>query len=612
MTRRAWLVVAALAVLTVAAYWQAGACGWVAYDDTNYVTYNPMVKLGLREAAVYWACSAVHGANWHPITSLSHIVDCTLFGLDPAGPHWENVAWHALNAVLVFIVWRRLGTYHRRPAGAASAGDWPAAFVAALFALHPLHVESVAWVSERKDVLSTAFWLLAILAYTSHHRPLAGDLAGRRRAAGGTLAVLLCTALALLAKPMTVTLPFTLLLLDYWPLRRWPARSWRVLVREKAPLFALVLAASVITLLVQRGAGATHFGAELTLGMRLGNAFVACARYLGKMLWPAELACFYPHPGWWPWWAITGSVLLVAAISALAWRERARRPWLAFGWCWFLGTLVPVIGLVQVGAQSMADRYTYVPLLGIFTILAWAGAELAASRPRLRPALAVLAALAIAACFLRTWQQIPVWRTPLSLIEHLRAVTGEHAIYFREIASALAVSGRPPEESIEQYRRGFERFPDHAFFATELGMNAARAGRFVEALALLERARTIHPDLSGVYHNLGDALMKQGRLPEAERQLRRALEIEPDSVPTLRVLADVLIRQDRVAECAEVLRAAVAADRWDWKAWNALALTEDRLGRRSTALAHLERAVWINPSDETVVHNLQVLRGDRP
>jgi Flp pilus assembly protein TadD len=194
----------------------------------------------------------------------------------------------------------------------------------------------------------------------------------------------------------------------------------------------------------------------------------------------------------------------------------------------------------------------------------------------------------------------------------MRAVTGEHAIYFREMATALAVSGRPHEESIEQYRRGFERFPEHAYFPTELGMDAARAGRFAEAHALLDRARAIFPEISGVYHNIGDAFMKEGRLPEAERQLRRALELDPQSAPTLRVLADVLMRQERVAECAGVLRAAVAADRWDWKGWNALGLTEDWLGRRSTAVVHLERAVWINPSDEAVVKNLAILKADRP
>jgi Flp pilus assembly protein TadD len=587
--RHAWIVAAALATLTIAAYWQAGACGWVAYDDTHYVTRNPMVNLGLREAAVLWAFSATHGANWHPLTSLSHIVDCSLFGLDPAGPHWENVAWHTLNTVLVFLVWWRL-----------SGALWPSALVAALFAWHPLHVESVAWISERKDVLSTACWLGTLLAYLHWTAQ-----PGRWR----YVLIAVLTALALLAKPMTVTLPFTLLLLDYWPLRRWPVQSWRALVWEKAPLFALAIAASVITLLVQRGAGATHYGEQLTPAMRLGNAFVSCARYLGKMFWPADLACFYPHPGWWPWWAIAGSVLLFAAISALAWRERTRRPWLAFGWCWYLGTLVPVIGLVQVGAQSIADRYTYMPLLGIFTALAWAGAELATRRPSWRPALALAAAVALVACFVRTWQQVPVWRTALSLIEHMGAVTGHHAIYFREMATALALSGHPHEESLEQYRRGLERFPDHAYFATELGVDAARAGRFAEAHALLDRARQIHPDLGGVYHNIGDALMKEGRLAEAERQLRRALDLDPQSAPTMRVLADVLIRQDRVAECATVLRAAVAADRWDWKAWNALGLTEDRLGRRSTALAHLERALWINPSDPAVVNNLEVLRG---
>ncbi len=477
---------------------------------------------------------------------------------------------------------------------------WPSALVAALFALHPLHVESVAWISERKDVLSTACWLLAILAYVRWtERPSRGRYS----------IVFVVAAFALLAKPMTVTLPFTLLLLDYWPLRRWPARTWRHLVWEKAPLFALALAASFLTVMVQHGAGATNFGSEISLGMRVGNALVACVRYLGKMLWPAGLSCFYPHPGWWPWWAIAGAALLVLALSGLAWRERERRPWLIFGWCWYLGTLVPVIGLVQVGAQSIADRYTYVPLLGIFTALAWTGAELLERRPEWRTAIGLVTGLALAGCFVRTWLQVPVWRDPLALVANMRAVTGEHPIYFREIATALAIAGRPQAESIEQYRLGYERFPDHAYLATELGQEAARRGNFAEAYTLLEGARARLPKLSGPYHNIGDTLLKEGRLAEAERELRYAIELEPDSAATMRVLADVLIRQDRVADCAAILRAAIAADRWDSKAWNALGLVEERLGRRSTAIAHLEHALWINPSDKIVEQNLAVLRG---
>jgi hypothetical protein len=585
---QSFAILAALVALTVAAYWQVGSAGWIGYDDPSYVTTNPMVNLGLREASFYWAFTATHGANWHPLTSLSHLLDCTLFGLDPAPPHWENVLWHALNTTLVFLVWRRL-----------SGATWPSALVAALFALHPLHVESVAWISERKDVLSTACWLLAIGAYA---RWVEKPTRGRYAAVAG------CFALGLMAKPMTVTLPFTLLLLDYWPLRRWPVRSWGALGREKLPLFALAATSSVITAYVQHDAGATDYGQSITFPMRLGNAVVAYLRYLGKMLWPSGLSCFYPHPGWWPSWAILGSLVLLGMLSWLVWRERETRRWLAFGWCWYLGTLVPVIGLMQVGAQSIADRYTYVPLLGIFTAVAWAGAELIERRPQFRPTLIIAASIALAACFFRTIQQVPVWSDPLVLVENMHAVIGDHPVVFRERATALSMKKRPGEEIIDQYRRGYAMYPEYPHFLTELGLEAGRTGRFPEAYRYLERVRDLVPHDSGVYHNLGNTLLKERRLEDAERLLRRALEIRPDSGVTHRILADVLVRQGRLPEAAAALHTAIALDRWDWKAFNALGIIDVHLDRYTDGIARLEHSLWINPADQAVVKNLEVLR----
>ena len=585
---RPLVILLALVALTLAAYWPAGSCGWVGYDDPSYVINNPMVNQGLREAAFYWAFSAIHGANWHPLTSLSHILDCTLFGVRAGPMHGVNVAWHALNAALVFIVWRRF-----------SGAVWPSALVAALFALHPLHVESVAWISERKDVLSTALWLLTLLAYARWiERPTP-----RRYAL-----VALGFACALMAKPMVVTLPCTLLLLDYWPLRRWPARTWRALVWEKAPLFVLAAAGSALTFLVQHDAGATDFGTNITVGMRLGNAFVSYARYLGKMLWPAALSPFYPHPGWWPWWALLGSIALFVGAGWFVWRERERRRWLVFGWCWYLGTLAPVIGLVQVGAQSIADRYTYVPLLGIFTIVVWAGAEVVQRWPRARVPLAAAVALVLAACVARTGRQIRVWENGVALIEHARSVIGDDPIVFREMATALTLAGRPRAEASAQYRRGRELYPDYPFFLTELGLDAERAGRFDEARALLERARDVLPRDSGPYHNLGNTFLKAGQLDAAERTLRQSLAIRPRAAVTHRILADVLVRQGRLADAAAALRAAIDADRWDWKAYNALAVVDVKMDRYSDAIAHFEHSLWINPGDQVVVQNLASLR----
>ena len=582
------LIVAGLVALTLAAFWTAGSCGWVGYDDPSYVTSNPMVNLGLREAAFYWAFTAVHGANWHPLTSLSHMLDVSLFGLDAGPAHWVSILWHTLNTALVFLVWRRL-----------SGALWPSAFVAALFALHPQRVESVVWISERKDVLSTALWLLTILAY-------ARWIARPSRARYAAVAV--GFALAFMAKPMAVTLPCTLLLLDYWPLGRWPARSWRALILEKVPLLALALVGSAITVYVQHDAGATEYGQNITGPMRVGNAFVAYARYLGKMLWPQSLSPIYPHPGWWPWPVLLGSVAFFCVASWLVWRERERRCWLLFGWCWYLGTLVPVIGLVQVGAQSMADRYTYVPLLGIYTVIAWAGAECLQRWPRARPLVAAAAALVLVGCFVRTVQQIRVWENGIALFTHARSVVGEHPIVFREMATALMIAKRPRAEIIEQYQRGRVLYPDYPFFLTEIALDAERTGRPDDAIRDLERVRDLIPKDSGSYHNLGNVLMKSGRLADAERLLRQSLEIRSGSAVTWRILADVYVRQGRLADSAAALRAAIDADRWDWKAFNALGIVEVKMSRYSDAIANLEHALWINPSDKVVVENLAALR----
>jgi len=581
-------VIAILIAATLAAYWKAAACDFVTYDDYGYVVNNPMVNQGLRPAAICWAFIARHSANWHPLTSLSHMLDCSLFGLSPAPAHWENVLWHTLNTVLVFLAWQRL-----------SRTAWPSAFVAALFALHPLRVESVAWISERKDVLSTALWLLTLLAYARYmERPSRGRYS----------IVALGLALGLMAKPMVVSLPFTLLLLDCWPLRRWPERNWRALVFEKLPLFALAVVASIITLVVQRASSATDYGTDFSFGMRLGNALVSCVRYLGKTFWPAELSPFYPHPGWWPWWAMAGSAALLGAVSWLAWRERERRPWLAFGWAWYLVTLLPVLGIVQVGAQSIADRYTYVPLLGIFTILAWAGAEVVRRQPRAKMAVAVIAVVALAACLTRTVQQIPIWENGLRLTERMRAVGGEHPIILRETAAAFIAAGRPDDDIIALYRRGLEIAPRYPYFRTQLAISAARAGRFDEACALIGKTIEEHPDNARAHDNLGTFCFLQGRLDEAIRHYRRALDLQPDMGSAHRLLAQLFRQQGRLIDARDELREAIRCDRWDWQAHNELGELCAQLDQFPEARDAFERAHWIHPADDRAHGNLVLLR----
>jgi Flp pilus assembly protein TadD len=628
---RPLVILLALAAVTFGTYWQVGGLGFVSYDDTSYVLMQPMVNQGLREAAFYWAWTATHGANWHPLTSLSHMLDCSLLwpsGLTPgaeatitdaqlsalgqpiggdaksraasivavmdqardiaaARMHWENVAWHVLNAGLVFWVWRRL-----------TGALWPSAFVAAFFALHPLRVESVAWISERKDVLSTALWLGTILAYLRWiEQPSA-----RRYAL-----IALGTILALLAKPMTVTLPCTLLLLDFWPLRRWPQRTWRQLVWEKTPLFALVGGVSIYTLIVQDAEGATDFGEKITYPMRIGNALVSYARYLGKTIWPGELSCFYPHPGWWPWWAIAGAALLFLAISTLAWRERERRPWIAFGWCWYLGTLVPVIGLMQVGAQSMADRYTYVSMLGIGTIVAWAGAELLDRRPTLRVPVAIAAGVVLAACCVRTWLQIPIWKDSIRLTYHMLHVVGDHVIVRREIAKAKALARRPEAEVFEQYQLGLKLDPEDAFFMTELGVGAARAQRWDEAEMRLKRAIDKVPHEAGAWGNFATYFMLKGDVDQALVNLRKGLELNPKLASLHRLVGQAYVKQGRLPEARDALREAVRADRWDWRAHNDLGVVYTKLDRFSDGMAALRYAEWIHPTGPGIDVNIRNL-----
>ncbi len=585
---RPLLIILALVAVTFATYWPVHDLGFVSYDDTSYVSMQPMVNQGLREAAVGWAFTSVHGANWHPLTSLSHMLDVTLFGVQPGPMHWENVAWHILNTVLVFLVWRRM-----------SGALWPSAFVAALFALHPLHVESVAWISERKDVLSTAFWLLTILAYLRWV-----EAPSRRRYA----LVAIGAALALLSKPMTVTLPCTLLLLDYWPLGRWPGRTWRALVWEKAPLFLLVVALSVHTMIVQRGEGATDFGEKVNYGMRIGNALVSYSRYLGKMWWPEEMSCFYPHPGWWPVWAILGATVIFCAISWVVWREREKRRWLAFGWCWYLGTLVPVIGLLQVGAQSMADRYTYVPFLGIFTMLAWAGMELAERRPALRGLLTGLAVAALVACSVRTFLHIPVWKEGWGLMTNAMKVVGDHVIIRRELAKALILQMRPEAEVNAQYALGLKLDPEDAYFMTELGFAAARAKRWDEAQKMLERARDRVPKEAGTYGNLGNFYMMKGESDKAMEYLQKGLAMRWDMSSMHRLVAQLHVKQGRLAEARASLQESVRCDRWDWRAHNDLGVVYTHLDRFSAGLASLEHARWIHPKGAGIDGNLQQLR----
>jgi protein O-mannosyl-transferase len=571
----AWWVVAALLLVTAAAYWSVGRCEFLNFDDDGYV-FAPLVNKGVRTASVIWALTSVHTANWHPVTTLSHMLDCEVFGLRAGPMHWENLGWHLLNSLLVFLVWRAL-----------TQTLWRSALVAALFALHPLHVESVAWISSRKDLLSTLGWLLALGAYVRWTRAPSRI---------GYAAVALCLIAALLAKPMAVTLPCTLLLLDGWPLRRWPAIPARRLVGEKLPLFAIVVAHSAITFIVQYNAGAANYAARIPLGARLGNAVVAYARYLGKTVWPEHLSPLYWHPGYWPVLAVAGAASLLVALSWAAWRTRHDRPWLAFGWLWFLGTLVPAIGIVQVGAQSMADRYTYVPLLGIFTAVAWGAAELAGQLPRRRIAVAGAASLVLLAAALRTRYQVLAWTDSVTLYRRSIAHGEDNPAIRYLLGTALAANRRPEAEVVAEYQRAIALQPDYVNAHTQLSMIALGHQRFDECQAILERNLTFEPRNASLYLNVGAFWVLRGDLGRAMPYLQEALRLAPKAPGIHRELALLYQRLNRLDEARGHFETAVRLDPWNAFVLTDLGLLLAKQGAMSEARAYLERALWIDPT----------------
>ncbi|HEY5229043.1 MAG TPA: tetratricopeptide repeat protein [Opitutaceae bacterium] len=492
--------------------------GFITYDDPVYVTENAHVKGGLTWAGAAWAATSTEASNWHPLTWISHMADCSLFGLEPWGHHLTSVLLHALNALLLFIALRRM-----------TGAGWRSLLVAALFGLHPLHVESVAWVSERKDVLSTAFWMLVLLAYAARDERL-------RRLRPGSRAYyvlsLLLFGLGLMCKPMLVTLPCVLLLLDYWPLDRWgrSARSGRwLLVAEKIPFLLLGAAASMVTLAAQRGGEALGSVEDFPIQLRVSNALLAYCGYLGKFLLPRNLCIFYPIPVHQPpLWEPVLAAGLLAGVTAAAIALARRKPYLLVGWLWFVGTLVPVIGLVQVGGQSMADRYTYVPLVGIFIMAAWGLADLAGSRAAGQQAAGILSAAAVAVLAALTVGQLRYWRDGVTLFRHAIAVTEDNWIAHANLYATLSRSSSPAASA--ELRQTLSILADFAQAHETRGNELlALPGRRKDAIKEYRAAIRIMPDLAEPHNRLGAALAgSPGGIPEAIEEFRTAVRLNPD------------------------------------------------------------------------------------
>jgi tetratricopeptide (TPR) repeat protein len=580
--------------------------GFVSFDDNGYVYENPHVKSGLSLEGVAWAFTHSYEANWHPLTWLSHMLDCQLYDLKPWGHHLSNVLLHAAAAILLFLVLRRM-----------TGRLWPSALVAAVFAVHPLRVESVAWVAERKDVLSGLFFMLTLAAYGRYVR--------RPSSLGRYLLVMLLFALGLLAKPMLVTVPFVLLLLDYWPLRRWnpssagsvprPCSAWCPgtssagtvpgalllrssgtplrLVLEKLPLLALAAASCVATLLAQ--AGAIVSVAHVPMRWRIANALVSYVAYLGQFFYPAGLAPLYPHPeGAVAAWKVIGALLAITGITAavLAWRRRF--PCLLVGWLWYLGMLLPVIGLVQVGVQAMADRYTYLPQIGLVLALAWGVADVARDWrcPRwICGVAASLVLLLLAGC---AWRQTSYWRDTITLWTRTLDCTSRNSAAQNNLGGALYWQGRF-NEAAAHFQTALEIRPDFAEAHNGLGSALLVCGHVNEAIAEFQTAVGLDPDFALAQNNLGGALARCGRFAEAIPHFRKAVETKPDYADAHYNLGLVLVDCGRADEAIAEFRTALRFKPDDAEVHNSLGSVLAGRGRITEAIAEFQKALKVDP-----------------
>lgn len=482
-----------LALVTLVAYLPVTGHGFVRFDDPLYVTKNAQVQKGLTGEGLAWALTANVASNWHPLTLVSHMLDCQLYGMNPRGHHLTSLLLHMINTVLLFEVLRRM-----------TGSTFRSAAVAALFGLHPTHVESVAWVAERKDVLSGLFWILTMGAW---HRYVKEPSRGRY------LMVMLCLALGLMSKPMVVTLPFVLVLLDVWPLGRG------VRIKEKIPLFALSAASAVATVVAQSYSLASTDA--FPVSHRLANAVLSYVKYLGMTIAPRGLAVFYPMPLSFSAWKVALAALLLAILTALALLAVRRAPYVTVGWLWYLGTLVPVIGLIQVGGQAMADRYTYLPSIGLFLIAAWGLPDLLPRKMAALAAVGVILALAVG-----TRLQLRYWVDSEALFRRAAAVTERNYLAHLNLAQVLAERDAQAE-AMEQFRQALAIRPGMWQIHASLGNNLRRWGRPAEALPSLRKAIALRPKDGKLHHSLAMALDDLGRTDEAIAELRKAVEISP-------------------------------------------------------------------------------------
>lgn len=660
-----WIICALLAASVFALFHPVVHYDFVNYDDSGYIGDNAHVQKGLTREGFVWAFTTGHMSNWHPLTWLSHMLDVELFGPKPGAQHLTNVFFHALNSLLIFFILKKM-----------TSALWRSAFVAALFALHPLHVESVAWISERKDVLSTFFWMLTIWAYARYveaFRYSKSSGAGRIqrsmfnvRCSMFYFLVLLFFALGLMSKPMVVTLPFVFLLLDIWPLHRTsflprvqadPKVRPTFLLLEKIPFYILTFAASVVTFVVQKKGGAVSSLAGVPLIARIENSIISYVRYLRKTFWPNDLSVLYPHPGHWPVWEVIAASALLIAISALAvWLVRTDfsskknslgHAYFFVGWFWFLGTLVPVIGIVQVGMQSMADRYTYIPLIGLFIAITWGAVDLLSRWNFPRIAFGLGAGMILLVCEALSKTQISYWRDSETLFGHAIQITKRNFIAYNNLGFFYSHKERY-DDAINAYRKSLEIEPRFEDAQNNLGYALAKLGKHEEAIAHYQIALKIKPDLVEAHNNLGNslaeigkvdeaiahyeialaknpqhadahnnfgvALAMKGKLNEAIEHFKKSLEAKPDYASAHSNLGNAYAVQGKFDEAMEQYFLCLKLKPDDSQAHNNLANVLAQKGRANEAMEHYLTSLKLNAKNPEANFNLGLLlvrQGDR-
>ena len=591
-----WLMVVVLMLVTIALYWPAMRCDFINLDDPDFVTANPYIQRGLTWEGVKWAFgNTEQAATWAPLMWLSHELACQFFGLNAWGHHLMNVLLHAANTALVFLVFRRM-----------TGATWRSLMLAALFGWHPLRVESVAWVTERKDVLSTLFWMLTLLAYAKYVEAAGVKNSKSKIWYGAALAMFM---FGLMSKAMLVTMPCVLLLLDYWPLQRFKVQGseFRVqsLVVEKIPFFALAAVMSVVTYVVQKHGGAVAMVEKLPLGARSGNALISYCRYLGKMFWPTDLAVFYPHPGSWPLEQVLLAGVFIFGVTALIFMKRRAYPFLLMGWLWFMGTLLPVIGVVQVGGQAMADRYTYVPSLGVMIMAIWGAYELVRGWRYHAIALAVLGSAAIVLCLGLTRQQLGYWKDNETLFRHALKVTENNDLAHKALGDALIKQGQIVEAA-GQYQEAIRIQPGDAEFHNNLGFAFFNEGQYDKAIRQYQEAIRISPNYVLAHDNLGIALVKKGRTDEAISQYQETIRLKPDFAIAHINLGIVLLDKGQTDEAMRQFQEAIRVKPDYAEARYNLGIVLLNRGQTDEAMRQFQEAIRLKPDYTEARYNLGI------